>query len=102
VSTTVASQVVLDAGAKVLTKDVAPYLTGHGYLPAYQGVIERVYDYHGVVPVPEGAGAPGLGEVVAIVPNHVCPVVDLFDRFVVTRDGAIVDRWPVDARGRSG
>jgi D-serine deaminase-like pyridoxal phosphate-dependent protein len=102
VSTTVAGQVVLDAGAKVLTKDVAPYLAGHGFLPAYQSVIERVYDYHGVVPVPDGAGAPALGEVVAIVPNHACPVVDLFDGFVVTRGGAIVDRWPVDARGRSG
>jgi D-serine deaminase-like pyridoxal phosphate-dependent protein len=39
---------------------------------------------------------------VAIVPNHVCPVVDLFDTFVATRAGAIVGRWPVDARGRSG
>jgi D-serine deaminase-like pyridoxal phosphate-dependent protein len=43
-----------------------------------------------------------LGEVVAVVPNHVCPVVDLFDSFVATRAGAIVGTWPVDARGRSG
>ena len=102
VSTTVPGQVVLDAGAKCLTKDVAPYVDGHGFLPAYPAaVIERVNDYHGIVRIPEGSAAPALGEIVAIIPNHVCPVVDLFDSFVAVRGGVMVDRWPVDARGRS-
>jgi D-serine deaminase-like pyridoxal phosphate-dependent protein len=39
---------------------------------------------------------------VIVVPNHICPVVDLFEGFHVVRDGVIVDRWRVDARGRSG
>jgi D-serine deaminase-like pyridoxal phosphate-dependent protein len=35
------------------------------------------------------------------VPNHVCPVIDLYDAFwVVGADGS-TERWPVDARGRS-
>jgi D-serine deaminase-like pyridoxal phosphate-dependent protein len=103
VSTTVPGQVIIDAGAKCLTKDVPPYLDGHGLLPAYpSAVIGRVNDYHGIVRIPEGASAPALGEVVAIVPNHVCPVVDLFDTYVAVRGGEIVGRWPVDARGRSG
>ena len=103
VSTAVDGQIVLDAGAKALTKDVAPYLAGHGALPAYPDlVIERVSDYHGVVRVPEGSPRPALGDVVAIVPNHICPVVDLRDSFVVTRDGTPVGVWPVTARGRSG
>ena len=103
VSTAVAGQVVTDAGAKTLTKDRAPYLEGHGLLPAYpDAIIERVNDYHGIVRTPPGSAAPHLGEVVAIAPNHVCPVVDLFDSFVALRAGAVVGRWPVDARGRSG
>jgi len=103
VSDAVSGQVVVDAGAKSLTKDVAPHLEGHGLLPAYpEAIVERVSDYHGVVRIPDGAPRPRLGEVVAIVPNHVCPVVDLFDSFIATRSGAIVGRWPVDARGRSG
>ena len=103
VSTAVHGQVVLDAGAKTLTKDRAAYLTGHGLLPAYpDAVIERVNDYHGIVRIPSGTMAPHLGEVVAIVPNHVCPVVDLFDSFVIVRGESIVGTWPVDARGRSG
>ncbi len=103
VSTAVPGQVVVDAGAKSLTKDRASFLEGFGLLPAYpDAVIERLFDYHGAIAIPDGTRAPELGEIVAIVPNHVCPVVDLFDTFVVTRAEAIVGRWPVDARGRSG
>lgn len=103
ISTTVDGQVVIDAGAKALTKDLPTYLDGYGALPAYpDGVIERVFDYHGVVRFPAGANRPALGEVVAVVPNHACPVVDLYDSFVATRSGAAIGRWPVDARGRSG
>ena len=103
VSTAVDGQVVIDAGAKALTKDVAPYLDGHGAIPAYpDAVIARVSDYHGVVRFPEGSPRPALGEVVAIVPNHICPVVDLRDSLLATRDGAIVATWPVTARGKSG
>lgn len=103
VSSAVEGQVVIDAGAKTLTKDVAAYLTGHGLLPAYpDAVLERVSDYHGVVRIPPGTPAPSVGEVVAVIPNHVCPVIDLRDSFIATRAGEIVGLWPVDARGRSG
>jgi D-serine deaminase-like pyridoxal phosphate-dependent protein len=92
---------VVDAGAKTLTKDVPAYLAGHGSIPELDAVISRVSDYHGVVEAPVGAPLPEVGRVVAVVPNHICPVVDLFDRFVVIQGGTIVDEWRVDARGRS-
>ncbi len=96
-------QVVINAGAKSLTKDVPAYLAGFGMLPDYpDGVIARIADYHGIVTFPDGAKRPSLGELVAVVPNHACPVIDLFDSFVATRSGKVVGRWPVDARGRSG
>jgi D-serine deaminase-like pyridoxal phosphate-dependent protein len=96
-------RVVLDAGAKALTKDRADWIVGHGAIVGYpELVIERVNDYHGVVSTPQGAHRPALGEVVAVIPNHVCPVIDLFDSVLaVERDGTAAD-WPVDARGRSG
>jgi len=93
---------VVDAGAKVLAKDVAPYLAGHGSIVGCpEAVIERVNDHHGVVSVPDGIARPAVGDVVWIAPNHVCPVVNLVDELVVARDGRIVDRWAVDARGRN-
>ncbi|HKG56272.1 MAG TPA: alanine racemase [Candidatus Limnocylindrales bacterium] len=95
--------VVLDAGAKTLTKDRADWLEGFALLPGYPAaVVEKLSDYHGVVTFPRGGPRPALGEVVAAVPNHVCPVVDLFDSFLVLGSGGHPERWPVDARGRSG
>ena len=107
VATTVVSvhadRIVLDAGAKALTKDRAAWLTGFGAIVGYPDlVIERVNDYHGVVAAPPGVDRPRLGEVVAVIPNHVCPVIDLVDAVVAVRAGGSIEEWPVDARGRSG
>jgi len=108
VATTVVSRgpadgFVVDAGAKVLAKDVAPYLAGYGTVVGWpDAVIERVNDHHGVVTLPAGSSRPAIGAIVWIAPNHVCPVVNLVDEYVVARGGRIVDRWPVDARGRNG
>jgi D-serine deaminase-like pyridoxal phosphate-dependent protein len=99
-STAVPGQVILNCGAKALTKDKAVWLDGFGALPAYPDArIVRLFDFHAVVEVPEGAAAPQLGEVVAVVPNHVCPVVNVARELVVVENGELVDRWAIDARG---
>lgn len=96
-------RIVVNAGAKALTKDRADWLTGFGSIVGYPDlVIERLSDYHGVISAPAGAPRPSLGDTVAIVPNHICPVIDLVDRVVVVAPDGSVDEWPVDARGRSG
>ena len=88
---------------KSLGKDVAPYLDGHGEIPELGGaIVRRVFDYHGVVERIDGGPLPAVGDVVLVTPNHICPVVNLVDTFAVARDGRIVDRWRVDARGRNG
>lgn len=93
---------LVDAGAKILGKDTAPYAPGHGLVLGYpDAILSRVNDHHGVAEVPEGASRPSIGDLVWIVPNHVCPVVNLVDELVVAQGGRIVDRWPVDARGRN-
>jgi D-serine deaminase-like pyridoxal phosphate-dependent protein len=96
-------RVVLDAGAKALTKDRADWLEGYGAVVGYPDItIDRVNDYHGVVLAPPGVPRPKLGEVVAIVPNHICPVIDLIDTFVAVAADRTTEVWPVDARGLTG
>jgi D-serine deaminase-like pyridoxal phosphate-dependent protein len=93
---------VLDSGAKSLTKDRSEWLEGYGAIVGFpELVIERLSDYHAVARVPAGAARPRLGESVAVIPNHVCPVVDLFDSFIAIGPDARPEEWPVDARGRS-
>ena len=43
--------------------------------------------------------AARLGEVLRVVPNHVCAAVNLADELVVMAGGTMVDRWRVAARG---
>ncbi len=95
---------VIDAGAKILAKDVSPFLAGHGSILGYpDAVIDRVNDHHGVVDAARRRSrGRRSGRSSGSCPNHVCPVVNLVDEFVVAQGGRIVDRWPVDARGRNG
>jgi len=41
-----------------------------------------------------------VGEVVRVVPNHVCVVVNMVDRLIAVRGDRIVGVLPVAARGR--
>ena len=39
-----------------------------------------------------------IGDLVRVVPNHVCTVVNLTSELLVVSDGAVTERWPVRAR----
>lgn len=94
-------QFVLDAGGKVFTKDLPKTVDGFGALPRFpEARIERIFDHHAVV---VGARTmPRIGDKLAVIPNHVCPVSNLAEEFIVVgRDGEEVDRWNVDARVRN-
>lgn len=100
VSTAVDGRCVLDSGAKTLAKDKPSWLAGHGVVPQLPGaVIGSVYDHHAVLDLPRDLRPPQLGDVVAVVPNHACPVVNLSDELFLARGGEVVERLPVLARG---
>lgn len=93
---------VVDAGTKALTSErmivpTAPAdfgaVAGHGW------PVVRASEEHGLVAVPDDADVV-VGDRLAIVPNHICPVVNLFDEVAVVQHGDVVERWPVAARGR--
>jgi D-serine deaminase-like pyridoxal phosphate-dependent protein len=91
-------QAVLDAGSKALTSDRAGWLTGHGLiLEAPEATIAWLSEEHAVV---HGLRESRLavGDLVRVVPNHVCPVVNLTGTLAVVRDGEVAARWPVVAR----
>ncbi len=88
---------VLDAGSKALSSDRPAWLTGHGLiLEAPEATIATLSEEHAVVHGLETALA--VGDLVRVVPNHVCTVVNLTSELLVVSDGAITDRWPVRAR----
>jgi D-serine deaminase-like pyridoxal phosphate-dependent protein len=103
VSTAVPGQFVIDAGSKTLTSDKcgpAPE-SGHGYVVEYPGaVIVKLTEEHGQVDARGCATRPKVGERVTVIPNHVCPCVNLQETVYWREAGEGLRAMPVDARGR--
>ena len=90
---------IIDAGSKALTSDLLG-LSGYGVLHgAPEAVVYAHSEEHGFVDVSKLPTPPKVGERVRIIPNHVCPVSNLFDRVVIIRGEAILGSVKVDARG---
>lgn len=91
---------VLDTGSKALAADRPTWARGHGLLPAYPDAELKSLSEHHCVAWTKGP-RPNVGEVVAVVPNHACVVVNLVDELTIVRDGQVMDRWRVASRGRN-
>ncbi|HET7560623.1 MAG TPA: D-TA family PLP-dependent enzyme [Limnochordia bacterium] len=91
---------VLDAGSKTLTSDLIG-LEGHGLIVgAPQAQIVRLSEEHGVVESQDGPLPFAIGDRVEVIPNHACPVSNLFDQVVVRSGDEVMNTWQVAARGR--
>ncbi|HXW23117.1 MAG TPA: D-TA family PLP-dependent enzyme [Xanthobacteraceae bacterium] len=91
---------IVDAGSKTLTSDTGG-LDGHGLILEHpQARIARFAEEHGFLDLAACNDRPDVGDVVRIVPNHVCVVVNMLDRLIATRGGEIVGEILVAARGR--
>jgi D-serine deaminase-like pyridoxal phosphate-dependent protein len=91
--------VVLDAGSKVLGADRPGWAPGFGHVLGRPGlVVSALSEHHATVPWPDGP-VPAVGDVLALVPNHVCATVNLADELNVIRGGKLTERWTVSARG---
>jgi D-serine deaminase-like pyridoxal phosphate-dependent protein len=92
---------VIDAGSKTLAMDKTPAHPGHGYIIGHPEVIvDRLSEEHGVVVLPPGTPGFSIGDRVEIIPNHICPSVNLMEDLTIVRDGHVIDVWPVAARGK--
>ncbi|OLT12091.1 alanine racemase [Kocuria sp. CNJ-770] len=95
-------RIVLDAGSKVLGTDRPAWATGHGRLLDHPDArITALSEHHATVVWPEDRPLPALGDRLRVVPNHVCITMNLVDDVAVVRDGELLERWTVAARGRN-
>ncbi|WP_439573390.1 D-TA family PLP-dependent enzyme [Phreatobacter sp.] len=91
---------ILDAGSKTLTSDTGG-LDGHGFILEHpEAKIARFAEEHGFLDLSKCNERPKVGDVLRIVPNHVCVVVNMVDEVVMVRGGEIVGTLPVAARGK--
>jgi D-serine deaminase-like pyridoxal phosphate-dependent protein len=91
---------ILDAGSKTLTSDTGG-LEGHGYILEHpEAKIARFAEEHGFLDLTACNNRPKVGDIVRIIPNHVCVVVNMVDRMIAVRGEEIIGEIPVAARGR--
>ena len=90
-------EAVLDCGSKALSSDRPGWLPGHGHiLEAPEATIAMLSEEHAVV---RGLSAPlRIGDLVRVIPNHVCPVVNLASELLTADGDELTGRWLVTAR----
>ena len=99
-------RVVLDAGAKSLTSQNRSegICATHGY-----GLVKNsndirlsgVFDEHGLIYNKEFRDYIEIGDKIEIIPNHVCPTCNLYEKAYLVSQGTIIKEIPISCRGKS-
>jgi D-serine deaminase-like pyridoxal phosphate-dependent protein len=91
-------RITCDAGHKTVAADSGDptcAVVGHpDWIPRHPS------EEHLPIDLPEGSALPARGELLWLVPRHVCPSVNNFDHAVVVENGRVLGVEPVTARGR--
>ncbi|AKQ66974.1 low-specificity D-threonine aldolase [Myxococcus hansupus] len=101
VSTSVPGQAVIDAGSKALAKEEGFDPSG-GYgalLDRPEVRVQGLSEEHGLLDLSRTDWRPRVGELVRVVPNHVCASVNLHERLYLVRQGHYVAAHAITARG---
>ena len=103
VSTAVPGRAIIDAGSKTLSSDLlgSGPKSGYGYVvEAPDAPIIKLNEEHGHLDITRSAHKFQVGEVLTVIPNHVCTCVNMHDVAFTLRNGMVVGSWPVAARGK--
>jgi D-serine deaminase-like pyridoxal phosphate-dependent protein len=103
VSTAVPGRAIIDAGSKTLSSD----LLGSGSREGYGYVVEapdakliKLNEEYGYLDTRGSAHRFHVGEILTVIPNHVCTCVNMHDEVFVLRNEELVGTWRVAARGK--
>ena len=103
VSTAVPGRAIIDAGSKTLASDAlgSGPKSGFGYVvEAPDAPIIKLNEEHGLLDITPSRHHFRVGEVVTIIPNHVCVTVNMHDEILTLRGDEVVGCWQVAARGK--
>lgn len=106
ISKPTAERVVVDAGGKALTSFTRAggicHTPGYGLIKGMGDLrIKKLYDEHGVINSSEAHNKLNVGDKIEIIPNHVCPTCNLYDKMYVIDNDQVVEELPILCRGKS-
>lgn len=92
---------ILDGGSKVFTTETGWGLDGHGLILEHpEARLARFAEEHGFLDLSRCNDRPKVGDVVRVIPNHVCPVVNVVGEMILVRGDEIIGRADIEARGK--
>lgn len=105
ISRPTSDRVILDVGAKGLTMQSRTKglcaTKGFGTLLGYDGMtIAGMFDEHAIINDRGFHDSVEVGDTVRILPNHICPVVNLYDQVYLIQGDEVVKAVPVLCRGK--
>jgi D-serine deaminase-like pyridoxal phosphate-dependent protein len=91
---------ILDSGSKTLTADSGG-LDGYGLILEHpEARIKGFAEEHGFLDLSKCNARPKIGDIVRVIPNHVCVVVNMVDQLIAVRNNEVVEVMQVAARGK--
>lgn len=95
------NRVIIDAGSKTLTSDQGKFTEGFGQVKQYPELtVSWMSEEHGVIYL-KGDADLNIGDMIEIIPNHVCPTINLTDELIGVRNGEVERVIQVEARGKN-
>lgn len=106
VSKPTSERVVLDTGVKALTAFTREQgicnTPGYGLVKGFGNLrLSKLYDEHGLINDAEANKKLNIGDKVEIIPNHVCPTCNLYDKIYLIKEKEVIDELPILCRGKS-
>lgn len=105
ISLPTSERVITDVGAKGITMQARSKgftaSKGLGLIKGWPDVhLHAVYDEHAIIYNKEFHDSINVGDKVEIIPNHICPVVNLHETAYIISNGEVIDEIPIDCRGK--
>jgi D-serine deaminase-like pyridoxal phosphate-dependent protein len=103
VSTAVAGRAIIDAGSKTLSSDLlsSGAREGYGYVvEAPEAKLIKLNEEHGYLDISGSSHRFRVGEVLNVIPNHVCTCVNMHDEVLTLRNDEVAGSWGIAARGK--
>ncbi|RDU38110.1 D-TA family PLP-dependent enzyme [Neobacillus piezotolerans] len=98
-------RVITDVGAKGITaqtRSIGHTATkGLGRIKEFDDVhIHGVFDEHAIIYNESFSNQVTIGDKVRIIPNHICPVCNLYEKAYLISEGEVVEEIAVDCRAK--
>jgi D-serine deaminase-like pyridoxal phosphate-dependent protein len=101
VSTAYPGKATVDGGSKTFTSDSVGPDRPNGYCVEHPEIyLERMNEEHGILNTERFQGQLKVGQRLTIIPMHACGTTNLHDYVAAQRNGKVVARWPIPARGK--